>query len=171
MHDKRPVRRYVSSFLQRLHRTGHFLMRNLPCLTLLAATLLPAVASANCYSVYDTQNRLNYQSNVAPIDLSLRISDAMRSRFPTGYMVMIPDGEDCREFRSGGTVQPRFDNLGMVNSTPNNEVLLASPLMRNTRSTEYGEQGAGSGQNDLATREAVRSVTSLSIKRESRSRP
>lgn len=140
-------------------------MRNLTRLTLLAATLLPAIASANCYSVYDAQNRLSYQSSVAPIDLSQRISDAMRARFPFGYMVMIPDDADCREFRSGGTVQPRFDNLGMVNSTPNNELLQASPLLRNTRSTEYGDQGAGSGTNDVATREAVRSGTGLNIKR------
>ncbi|MEO7057457.1 MAG: hypothetical protein ABI281_00240, partial [Caldimonas sp.] len=101
-------------------------MRITSCLTLIAAVLLPAVAEANCYSVYDAKNRLSYQSNVAPIDLSIRIADAMRMRFPSGYMVMIPDESTCREFRSGSTVQPRFDNLGMTNSTPNDQLMQAS---------------------------------------------
>ncbi|MEO7055375.1 MAG: hypothetical protein ABI281_04940, partial [Caldimonas sp.] len=82
------------------------------------------------------------------------------------YMVMIPDESTCREFRSGSTVQPRFDNLGMTNSTPNDQLMQASPLLRNTRSTEYG------AANDVATREAVRTGTGIGIKRDAaRARP
>lgn len=141
-------------------------MRITPCLTLLAALAIPALAEANCYSVYDSQNRLTFQSNVAPIDLSMRISDAMRPRFPAGFMVMIPDESLCREFRSGGTVQPRFDNLARANSTPNNELLQASPLLRDTRATGYGgELGGTSPVNDVSSREAARSGNNLNVKR------
>jgi hypothetical protein len=141
-------------------------MRFTSCLTLVAAALIPAAAEANCYTVYDAQNRLSYQSNVTPIDLSIHISDAMRTRFPSGYLVMIPDESACREFRSGSTVRPRFDNLGMTNSTPNEQLMQASPLLRNTRSTEYGAAVSGAAANDVARREAVRTGTSLGIKRE-----
>ena len=86
-------------------------MRTTRLSTLLAlATLLaaPTFAHANCYSVYDAQNRLSFQSTVTPIDLSARISDGMRSRFPGGFFVMIPDDSDCREVHTAPTVSPRL---------------------------------------------------------------
>ena len=54
-----------------------------------ALLALPTLAGANCYSVYDAQNRLAFQSTVAPIDLSARISDGMRSRFPGGFFIKV----------------------------------------------------------------------------------
>lgn len=137
-------------------------------LTLLAMLLAPALAQANCYSVYDAQNRLSFQTTVAPIDLSRQISDAMRARFPGGYLVMIPDATDCRELRSGGTVQPRFDAVGAArgSAAPAEQALEASPLLRGTRPTLGDSAVAGPGTNDVATREAVRSGTSLNIKRQ-----
>ena len=145
-------------------------MRITPCLTLLAALAVPALAEANCYSVYDSQNRLAFQSNVAPIDLSLRIADAMRARFPGGFMVMIPDDALCREFRASGAVQ-RFNTTGFVNAKiPDNELLLASPLMRDTRATGYGGElgGTSPAAGGVATREAVRSGTSVNVRRGAR---
>ena len=79
----------------------------LPIAALLA---LPSLASANCYSIYDSQNRLTFQSTVAPIDLSSRIADAMRSRYPGSFLIMLPSDADCLEFRSGPTLSPRFDS-------------------------------------------------------------
>lgn len=145
-------------------------MRITPCLTLLAALAVPALAEANCYSVYDSQNRLAFQSNVAPIDLSLRIADAMRARFPGGFMVMIPDDALCREFRASGAVQ-RFNTTGLVNAKiPDNELLLASPLLRDTRATGYGGElgGTSPAAGGVATREAVRSGTSVNVRRGAR---
>lgn len=145
-------------------------MRITPCLTLLAALAVPALAEANCYSVYDSQNRLAFQSNVAPIDLSLRIADAMRARFPGGFMVMIPDDALCREFRASGAVQ-RFNTMGFVNAKiPDNELLLASPLLRDTRATGYGGElgGTSPAAGGAATREAVRSGTSVNVRRGAR---
>lgn len=79
----------------------------LPLAVLLA---LPSVAGAgNCYSIYDAKNRLAFQSTVPPVDLSGRISQAMRESYPGGFLIMVPEDADCREFRTGPTVSPRFD--------------------------------------------------------------
>ena len=82
----------------------------LTALSSLAVLLvLPSLASANCYSIYDAKNRLAFQSTIAPVDLSTRISDGMRARFPGGHLVMVPDDSDCREYRTGPTLSPRFE--------------------------------------------------------------
>jgi len=71
---------------------------------------LPIVAgAANCYSIYDAKNRLAFQSTVPPIDLSGRISQTMRESYPGGFLIMVPDDGDCREYRTGPTLSPRFD--------------------------------------------------------------
>ncbi len=132
----------------------------LPVAALLA---LPTLASANCYSIYDGQNRLVFQSTVAPIDLSARISDAMRARFPGSFLVMLPVDADCLEFRSGPTTSPRFDSgtgSGM-GATNDPKETFEPPLLRGARTP-----GDGAAQsNAIATREAVRSGNALNIKR------
>jgi hypothetical protein len=141
------------------HRLGSSPMRTnrLTALFTLAAGLaLPGLASANCYSIYDAQNRLAFQSRVAPVDLSTRIGQAMRARFPGGHLVMIPDDSDCREYRTGPTTSPRFDAGGAKGAEPApDQTLQASPLLR----------GTGSSGNDMPTREAVRSGNALNLKR------
>jgi len=154
-------------FRASIHLAGEPMMRTLTSLALLAAAAVPAVSQANCFSVYDGQNRLTYQSVVAPIDLSRRISDAMAARFPNSYLVMVPDESTCREVRAGGGVtQSRFGSIG---GTPDAEKALASPLLRNTRtglSSINEPTGVAPGANELPAREAVRSGTRLNIKRE-----
>ena len=128
----------------------------LTALSSLAVLLvLPSIASANCYSIYDAKNRLAFQSTIAPVDLSTRISDQMRTRFPGGHLIMIPDDSDCREYRTGPTVTPRFEAGGTSGAEAKPErTLEASPLLR------------GTGTNaDLTTREAVRSGNALNVKR------
>jgi len=128
----------------------------LTALSSLAVLLvLPSIASANCYSIYDAKNRLAFQSTIAPVDLSTRISEAMSARFPGGYLVMIPDDSDCREYRTGPTVTPRFEAGNTSGTEPKPErTLEASPLLR------------GTGTNaDLTTREAARSGNALNVKR------
>jgi hypothetical protein len=129
----------------------------LTALSSLAVLLvLPSLASANCYSIYDAKNRLAFQSTIAPVDLSTRISEAMRARFPGGYLIMIPDDSDCREYRSGPIVSPRFEAGGAAGvEQPAERMLEASPLMR----------GNGGGGADLTTREAGRSGNNLNVKR------
>jgi hypothetical protein len=116
---------------------------------------LPGLASANCYSIYDAKNRLAFQSTIAPVDLSTRISDGMRARFPGGHLIMVPDDSDCREYRTGPTLTPRFEAGGAAGTEqPPERMLEASPLLR------------GTGTNaDLTTREAARSGNVLNVKR------
>jgi len=123
-------------------------------LVVLAA--LPATAAANCYSVYDSQNRLVFQSTVTPIDLSGRISETMRQRFPGTYLIMLPDDADCREMRTGAVVT-RFSPSIEAAARPPNEVLTASPLA--------GGTGIGGPINDEGNPISARSGNTLSVKR------
>ena len=89
---------------------------------------LPSVAgAANCYSIYDAKNQLAFQSTVAPVDLSARISQSMRERFPGAHLVIGPDDEDCREYRTGPVLSPRFDS-GKVEAP--REQTIEAPLLR-----------------------------------------
>jgi hypothetical protein len=134
-------------------------------LSLAALLAMPALVHANCYSIYDTQNRLTFQSTVAPIDLSTRISEGMRTSFPGAFFIMIPDDSDCREIRTGATLSPRFDAGSRGQATAPEELLQASPLLRSGRSVGAASDGVATG-NAIATREAVRSGNALNIKRE-----
>lgn len=132
----------------------------LPFAALLA---LPMLASASCYSIYDAKNRLAFQSTLAPIDLSARISDAMRARFPGSFLVILPDDSDCMEFRSGPTISPRFDagtGSGLASGADPSQTL-EPPLLRGARAPV---DTAATG-SDIATREAVRSGNALNIRR------
>jgi hypothetical protein len=129
-------------------------MRKIRLATLLPLAIvlvLPSLASANCYSIYDAKNRLAFQSTISPVDLSTRISDQMRSRFPGGHLTMIPDDSDCREYRTGPTLSPRFDAGGARGAEPAADQMLEAPLLR--------------GANDGAGRDAVRSGNIFNVKR------
>ena len=123
-------------------------IRPVAFLLLAALLMVPSLASANCYSIYDAQNRLAFQSTVAPVDLSTRISQAMRARFPGGHLVMIPDDSACREIRTGPTLSPRFDAGGTNGAEPQREQLLqASPLLRGNEGPSQGATRSGNVLN------------------------
>ena len=102
-------------------------MRTTARLTLALLLSTPALAHAYCYSIYDTNNHLSFQSTVAPIDLSQRISDAMAQRFPGRHLVIIPDpptaarsalqAEPASRRRTGGP-SPMLSNVEIESSTP-----------------------------------------------------
>ena len=134
---------------------------------LLAAPLL---AEASCFSVYNGQNVLVYQSTITPVDLSLPIADATRDRFPGNYLVMIPDESRCNEFRTGATVRPRFDGLGITGGStiPNNQKLEASPLLRNSPapiSSSVGASPTRASETDPLLNGSARSGPSSNLKR------
>lgn len=52
--------------------------------SLLAMTAAQAMA---CYTVYDRSNRVMYQGELPPVDMSLPIHQALADRFPGGHMV------------------------------------------------------------------------------------
>jgi hypothetical protein len=112
---------------------------------LVALAALPGLAAANCYSVYDGQNRLVFQSTVAPIDLSGRISETMRTAFPGTFLIMTPDDSDCREMRSGPVVTRFSPTVPGAMRSPD-EMLSASPLAGGTGT---GSPGADTHGNTL----------------------
>ncbi len=52
--------------------------------SLLAVAVGHAMA---CYTVYDASNRIMYQDELPPVDMSLPIHQTVPSRFPGGHMV------------------------------------------------------------------------------------
>lgn len=125
-------------------------------LAVAALLAVPGLASANCYSMYDAKNQLTFQSTVAPIDLSERISNAMRARFPGAFLVVIPDESDCREFRTGPTTSPRFDATNTTQAAPRE--VLEAPILRGAAAPVTGSDGS-------ASRGTVRSGTNLNVRR------
>lgn len=139
------------------HRPGRSPMRTTRITVLVPLAILawPSLASANCYAIYDAKNRLAFQSTISPVDLSTRISEQMRNRFPGGHLIMIPDDSDCREYRTGPTLSPRFDAGGARGAEAAADQVLQAPLLR----------GAGERVGGTAGRESVRSGTVLNVKR------
>lgn len=60
------------------------LSRQLLLASLLAAAGLPAWA---CYTVYGSDNRILYQSDRPPVDMSRQLHETMPQRFPGGQLV------------------------------------------------------------------------------------
>ena len=60
--------------------------------SLLAVSSLQALA---CYTVYDRSNRVMYQGEQAPVDMSLPIHETVPARFPGGHLVF--DGSTACE--------------------------------------------------------------------------
>ena len=125
-------------------------MRSTHTLLPLALVLaLPGLASASCYSIYDAKNQLAFQSAVPPIDLSTRISQAMRERYPGGHLTIVPDDSDCREYRTGPLLSPRFD----PGKAPEvREEMLTAPLLRNAPAPATGSGNSNATGNNLKIR-------------------
>jgi hypothetical protein len=88
---------------------------------LLASLLgLAAVPAFACYTVYDSANRVMYQGERPPVDMSLPLHEALQQRFPGGSMVF-DQSEECRVISpvamgNGGPVtrssSPLLTNVG-----------------------------------------------------------
>lgn len=66
-------------------KAGRFLVASL-----LAAASWQALA---CYTVYDSNNRVMYRGEKAPVDMSVPLHDTLPQRFPGGQMVF--DSGSC----------------------------------------------------------------------------
>lgn len=60
-------------------------------------------AGAECFTVYDSAQRIVYQSDATPIDLSGPIAPALQERFPGGQLV-ITGARDCMFVSSASPV-------------------------------------------------------------------
>ena len=112
-------------------------MRTTARLTFALLLATPALAQASCYSVYDSENHLSFQSTVAPIDLSQRISEAMARRFPGGHLVISPDITDCREVRASR--EPTRRRV----AAPGQPSPMLTNVRRNGTSNPDGAEGDG----------------------------
>ena len=85
-------------------------------------------ASAACYSVRDAQQKLVYQAQETPVDLSRRLGDTVPARFGRGATMLVDAvGTDCEPVGAGERKQPvpfawmdepEPDPLMMANSWP-----------------------------------------------------
>jgi hypothetical protein len=62
-------------------------MKHWKCLLLCSLLGSASMQAAACYTVYDRSDRLVYHGSTPPVDMSLRIHEALAARFPGGHMV------------------------------------------------------------------------------------
>jgi hypothetical protein len=72
-------------------------MRFLSAFTASLLCSIPSLSFAYCFSIYSAQDQLVYRSTVAPIDLSLRISEGLKVRFPNHHLVFVTDESTCTD--------------------------------------------------------------------------
>jgi hypothetical protein len=70
-------------------------MRLLSFIKALLLCSIPSLSFANCYSIYAPQDQLVFRTTVAPIDLSLPISEGLKVRFPNHQLVFVADESGC----------------------------------------------------------------------------
>lgn len=60
--------------------------------------LSASLAAAQCYTVYDRDNRVVYQGRESPVDLSRPLSETVPAFHPGGHLVL-DNITDCQEMR------------------------------------------------------------------------
>src|SRR5690349_15646353 len=113
-------------------------------LPLLGLASLPAFA---CYTVYDSSNRVVYQSTQPPVDMSRPLHETLPARFPGGSMVF-DDSRECSVINSVA-----LGNGGQ-------SVRTSSPLLtdeRTARALHLPHRSLGRGIAVVAPQEATMS--------------
>lgn len=64
-------------------------------LALLAGLALAGANAMACYTVYDSNNRVIFQSVEAPVDMSQPLHNALARRFPAGASMVFNQGASC----------------------------------------------------------------------------
>lgn len=85
---------------------------------------LMAANAMACYTVYDRNNRVAYQGEEPPVDMSLPLHRALQARFPGGHMVF-EQTADCRPIGLAELARP----LGPA-VAPNTVVMGSGPGQR-----------------------------------------
>lgn len=65
-------------------------MNHIVLCSLLGLAAAPALA---CYTVYDRSDRVVYQSQTPPVDMSRPLHETLQARFPGGHMIFSAGGE------------------------------------------------------------------------------
>lgn len=67
-------------------------------LATLCGLVFAAFNASACYTVFDSNNRVVYQGDQAPVDMSLPLQEALAQRYPRGGVEMVFDQQaTCRE--------------------------------------------------------------------------
>jgi len=106
-------------------------MRRWKLLVVPLLSLLCAQAFAGCYTVYGAANRVLYQAERPPVDMSLPLHDTVPARFPGGFLVFDSDME-C----------PVVSSVAIGNGGI--EMATSSPLLTNVGGAPGAVQATGS---------------------------
>jgi hypothetical protein len=79
--------------------------------SLLVSASMQAMA---CYTVYDRSNKILYQGQESPVDMSLQVRDALAARFPGGHMVF-DTTTDCPSIAPTAAPAPRGGTALLTN--------------------------------------------------------
>jgi hypothetical protein len=78
-------------------------MKSLLLCGLLAGASMQALA---CYTVYDSANRVAYQGEQAPVDMSLPLRDALAERFAPGSSMVFDNAASCPSIVTASRLAP-----------------------------------------------------------------
>jgi hypothetical protein len=67
---------------------------------------VPALVQAECYTVYDKAGRIVFRDTFIPVDLSKPVSEAVRTLFPGGHLVIAVDTGTCTPIAPSSPVSP-----------------------------------------------------------------
>jgi len=116
---------------------------------------------AACYTVYDKSDKPVYKSSEPPFDLSIPISEGIKSKYPGGYLIQTSERSSCYlrsnksnevfvnrriQLQSQGFSEVRNDRVSIL-PFPKKVTVVARPLNKSADST-LATQGSSYSSND-----------------------
>ncbi|MDO8466058.1 MAG: hypothetical protein Q7S46_12550 [Gallionella sp.] len=116
---------------------------------------------AACYTVYDKSDKPVYKSSEPPFDLSIPISEGIKSKYPGGYLIQSSERETCYlrsnksseafknrriQLQSQGFSEVRSDRVSIL-PFPKKVMVVARPLNAPTFPVTQGEMVIGEIMN------------------------
>jgi hypothetical protein len=104
------------------------IMPSRKCKSLFILSVLAAASfnAAACYTVYDGSDRVVYQGQEAPVDLSQPLNRAIQARFPGGHMVF-EQAARCEPISHAQQMRKAPQVAAAPASVPNTAVMGAGP--------------------------------------------
>lgn len=89
-----------------------------------ALSLASAQAMAQCYTVYDREDRVVYQGPESPVDMSRPLHETVPGLFPGGHLVFDNITQDCAAVRPPIALVP---SAGKLSGAPDTRRMGAGP--------------------------------------------
>jgi len=90
----------------------------------LALSLASVQAMAQCYTVYDRDERVVYQGRESPVDMSRPLHETVPGLFPGGHLVLDNFTQDCGAVRPTMAMVP---TAGKMTGAPDTRTMGAGP--------------------------------------------